>query len=143
MRNSALRIIVTNSRGVKSSLIRMTLCNFGRSTLVLVLVLGLMTVSFIPPPGYGGLGFLPARSARGLLTILQDLYLLQGDQAARHHAIQDGQECIDVVLAVDDLDQQRQVFREPQDFGRVEAARLAEAHGAAQHGGAGQMPLAR
>jgi hypothetical protein len=74
---------------------------------------------------------------------LQDLHLLQGDQPARHHAIQDGQECVDVVLAVDNLDQQRQVFREPQDFRGVQPARLAEPHRTAQHGGAGEVQLAR
>src|SRR5579871_1805836 len=45
MRNSAFRTVTTNSRGVKSSLTRITLCSRGRSTLVLTLVLGLVTVS--------------------------------------------------------------------------------------------------
>src|SRR5664279_4420891 len=47
MRNSALRTVTTNSRGVKSSLTRMTLCSRGRSVLVLTLVLDLVTVSII------------------------------------------------------------------------------------------------
>src|SRR3954471_1850032 len=47
MRNSAFSTVTTNSRGVKSSLTRMTLCRRGRS--VLVLVFGLVTVfSAIP-----------------------------------------------------------------------------------------------
>src|SRR5665647_1267992 len=52
MRNSAFRTVTTNSRGVKSSLTRMTLCSFGRSVLVLTLVFGLATASIIPaaPP---------------------------------------------------------------------------------------------
>src|SRR5258707_14142198 len=52
MRNSAFRTVTTNSRGVKSSLTRMTLCRRGRSVLVLTLVFGLVTASIIPaaPP---------------------------------------------------------------------------------------------
>ena len=48
MRNSAFSTVTTNSRGVKSSLTRMTLCSRGRSVLVLTLVFGLMTVSIMP-----------------------------------------------------------------------------------------------
>src|SRR5258708_26699459 len=48
MRNSAFRTVTTNSRGVKSSLTRMTLCRRGRSVLVLTLVFGLVTVSVMP-----------------------------------------------------------------------------------------------
>src|SRR5882724_7938704 len=48
MRNSAFSTVTTNSRGVKSSLTRMTLCRRGRSVLVLTLVFGLTTVSIIP-----------------------------------------------------------------------------------------------
>src|SRR5882757_5095131 len=45
MRNSPFSTVTTNSRGVKSSLTRITLCRRGRSTLVLILVFGLVTVS--------------------------------------------------------------------------------------------------
>src|ERR1700723_200068 len=57
MRNSAFRTETTNSRGVKSSLTRMTLCRRGRSVLVRTLVFGLVTVSVIPaaPPDARGL----------------------------------------------------------------------------------------
>src|ERR1700709_2602004 len=48
MRNSAFSTVTTNSRGVKSSLTRMTLCRRGRSVLVLTLVFGLVTASIIP-----------------------------------------------------------------------------------------------
>ena len=48
MRNSAFSTVTTNSRGVKSSLTRMTLCRRGRSVLVRTLVFGLVTVSIIP-----------------------------------------------------------------------------------------------
>src|SRR2546423_1545395 len=47
MRNSAFNTVTTNSRGVKSSLTRMTLCRRGRSVLVLTLVFGVVTVSGI------------------------------------------------------------------------------------------------
>src|SRR6266581_2190075 len=48
MRNSAFNTVTTNSRGVKSSLTRMTLCRRGRSVLVLTFVFGVVTVSIIP-----------------------------------------------------------------------------------------------
>src|SRR5258708_35111280 len=48
MRNSAFRTVTTNSRGVKSSLTRMSLSRRGRSVLVLTLVFGLVTVSVMP-----------------------------------------------------------------------------------------------
>src|SRR5258708_25590249 len=48
MRNSAFRTVTRNSRGVKLSLTRMTLCRRGRSVLVLTLVFGLVTVSVMP-----------------------------------------------------------------------------------------------
>ena len=44
---------------------------------------------------------------------------------------------------VDDLDDHRQVLRQAQDLGRVDAAVGAVAEVAAQHGGAGEVPLAR
>src|SRR5262245_28857325 len=50
MRNSAFSTVTTNSRGVKSSLTRMTLCRRGRSTLILTLVFGLTVVSAICCP---------------------------------------------------------------------------------------------
>src|SRR5258708_18735917 len=48
MRNSAFRTVTRNSRGVKLSLTRRTLCRRGRSVLVLTLVFGLVTVSVMP-----------------------------------------------------------------------------------------------
>ena len=64
-------------------------------------------------------------------------------QAAAHHLVEHGQEGLDLLLAVHDLDHQRQVHREPEDFGGVQAAGLAEAHRPAQDRGAGQVQLAR
>src|SRR6185503_15499221 len=48
-------------------------------------------------------------------------------------------EGIDLVLAVDDLDDDRQILGEALDLGGVQAARMAKAHRAAQHRGAGEM----
>src|SRR5579871_4375690 len=76
-------------------------------------------------------------------AVAQDLHLLQRDQTARHHGVESGQELVDLVLAVDDLDHQRQVFGQPQDLRRVQPARFAEAHRPAQHGGAGEVQFAR
>ena len=47
MRNSAFSTVTTNSRGVKSSLTRMTLCSRGRSVFGLTLVVGLASISLI------------------------------------------------------------------------------------------------
>jgi hypothetical protein len=50
-------------------------------------------------------------------------------------------ECVDLFLAVDDLDDERQVLRQADDLGRVQHARMSEAHGTAQDGGPGDMHL--
>src|ERR1700740_1285099 len=47
-------------------------------------------------------------------SVLKDLNLFKGDQTARHHSIQRWQESVDLFLAVDDLDHERQIFREAQ-----------------------------
>src|SRR6185437_15599342 len=49
----------------------------------------------------------------------------------------------DLVLAVDDLNHQRQVFRQAQDLGGVQPAGMPVAEPAAQHRGAGKMHRAR
>jgi hypothetical protein len=53
------------------------------------------------------------------------------------------EERIDLVRAVDDLDHERQILGEAQDLGRVQMARMAEAHRSAQDGRAGKAHLAR
>src|ERR1700733_15839945 len=50
MRNSAFRTMTTNSRGVKSSLTRMTLCRRDRSTFISSLILGLVVVPIMCEP---------------------------------------------------------------------------------------------
>src|SRR5580765_8073724 len=55
-------------------------------------------------------------SRLAVLAVLQDPHLFQGDQAAAHHAVEDRQERVDFLLAVDDLDDDRQILRQAQDF---------------------------
>ena len=62
---------------------------------------------------------------------------------ARHHAVEDGQEVLDLVLSADDFDDERQVLGEPQNLCRMKTARMAEAHWAAQNRRARQASFAR
>src|SRR6185437_4833515 len=82
-------------------------------------------------------------SARLALAILQHLHLLDGDEAAAHHAVEQRQEGVDSLLPVDDLDHHRQILAEPEHLGGMQPARMAEAHRPAQNRGAGQVLLAR
>src|SRR4051812_30746242 len=59
MRNSPFSTVTTNSRGVKSSLTRMTLKSFGRSVFGLTLVWGVVTI----------LGIVCTRIAEAILPI--------------------------------------------------------------------------
>src|SRR5579872_7548184 len=81
-------------------------------------------------------------TASGYRAVLQHLHLFHGHKAAADHSIEHGQEAADLLLAVDDLDDQRKVLRQPQDLCRMKAARMSEAHGPAQNGGAGKMQRA-
>src|SRR5579863_4239867 len=83
----------------------------------------------------------PLGLARG--AVAQHLHLLEGDETARHHLLEHRHERLDVVLAVDDLDHDRQILRQAQDLGGMQAARLAVAERPTQHGRAGEMQLAR
>ena len=51
------------------------------------------------------------RSASARLPVLQDLHFFHCDQPARHHAVEDWQEAVDLLLRVDDLHHDRQVLR--------------------------------
>src|SRR5215472_264411 len=82
------------------------------------------------------------RSASLRLAVLQHLHLFQRDEAARNHAVEHRQEGVDLLLRVDDLDHDRQVLRQAQDFGGVDVARMAKAHRTAQDRGAGELHLA-
>src|SRR2546422_10075366 len=74
---------------------------------------------------------------------MEHLYFFEGHEAAAHHLVEDGKELVNFLFTVDNLDDQRQVHGEAQDFGGMQAARFAKSHGASQNGGAGEMHLAR
>ncbi len=65
------------------------------------------------------------------------------DQPARDHPIEHGQEALDLLLAVDDLIDHRQVHRKPQDFRSVHPAGFAETDRAPERGCTRQMHLSR
>ena len=74
---------------------------------------------------------------------MDDLDFFEGDEAAADHFIEQGQEGVDLFLAVHDFDDERKVLGQAEDFGGMEVAGFAETHGAAQHGCAGEMGFAR
>ena len=55
-------------------------------------------------------------------AVSQNLDLFQGHHAFRHHAIERRQECVDLVLTVDNFYHQRQVLRQTQNLGRMNEA---------------------
>ena len=73
---------------------------------------------------------------------MQHLDFFQRDQSAAHHRIDRFEQCLDFFLGIDDLDHERQIFGEAQDFRGVQAAGVPESHGAAQHGRAAEMHFA-
>jgi hypothetical protein len=85
---------------------------------------------------------LSGRRMLDVLATLQDLDLLQSDEPARHHAVEDRQKRLDVVLGVHDFDHQRQVLAHVEDFHAVQPGRMTEAHRAAKNRGARKMKLA-
>jgi hypothetical protein len=58
---------------------------------------------------------------------LQYFRLLQRDEAALHHLVQDRQKSIDLFLAVDDLDDDRKVLGKVEQRVPVQTARMAKA----------------
>src|SRR5260221_4029491 len=81
--------------------------------------------------------------ARFVLAVANDRYLFQGDQAAFGKLVQDRKEAVDLLLGSDDLDDHRQVLRQPQHLGGVQHAGAAKPKRPAQHGRAREMNLAR
>ncbi len=75
--------------------------------------------------------------------VLQDLDLLERDEAAAHNRLELGKEILDLRFLVDDLDDDRQILGEPKDLRRVQPARMAETHGPAQHRRAGEVRRTR
>jgi len=45
------------------------------------------------------------------ISVLENLNLFYGDQTARHHAVEHWQECVDLVLRIDNLYHDRQILR--------------------------------
>src|SRR5579883_844302 len=82
----------------------------------------------------------PTGSAR-LRPVVEHLDLLDRDQSTRHHGVEERQECIDLLLGIDDLDHDRQILRQAQDLGGVNAARMAEADSPAQNRRPAQLHL--
>src|ERR1700692_3734070 len=81
------------------------------------------------------------RSAGAFCPILKDLHFFESYETTAHHAVQPRQEAIDLVLAIDDLDHQGQIFRKAQDLRGVKSAIGAKTHRTTQNGCAGQMQL--
>lgn len=73
---------------------------------------------------------------------MDDFDFLQCDQTATHHRFERGQEGVDLVLGVHDLDDERQIGGEAQNLGGVQAAGLAKTHRAAQDSGTGEIGFA-
>ena len=71
----------------------------------------------------------------------KDLDLLDRHEATADHAVEFGEKSRDLLLRVDDLDDDRQVFGQILDLGSMYPARMAEAHWAAQDRCAGEMLL--
>jgi hypothetical protein len=57
-----------------------------------------------------------------LVPVLKDFDLFQGHQAIVHHFVEHRQEGVDLLFAVDDVDDQRQVHRQAHNFVRVHVA---------------------
>src|SRR3954453_10221748 len=85
----------------------------------------------------------PGRLTNGFLAVLEHLHLLQRHEAPRHHPVEHRQEGVHLILAVDDLDDERQVLREAEDLRGMHPAGMPETHAATQHGRPGEMHLAR
>ena len=72
------------------------------------------------------LGF-PARG------VLDDSYLFHRHEAFGHHLLEDGEQALHVLLALDDLDEHGQIVRELEKVRRVQDALGSEAGDAAEH----------
>src|SRR5438093_1622374 len=85
------------------------------------------------------------RPLRRAVRVPDDLRPLERNQGAAasflEQRVETRQRRADLLLAVDDLDDDRQVLGEPQDLGGVDAACGAVAFDAPPHGGAGQAEL--
>src|SRR5436309_1906073 len=64
-------------------------------------------------------------------------------ESTRDHAIEDGEEALNFLLAVDDFNDHRQVHRKPENLRSMHPAGFAETNRPTQSCGASQMHLAR
>src|SRR5207253_10700708 len=84
--------------------------------------------------------------SRGAVRVPDELRPLGRDQAAAasflEERVETRQRRADLLLAVDDLDDDREILGEPQDLGGMDAARGAVAFDATPHGRAGQAEVA-
>src|SRR5438477_4628018 len=83
------------------------------------------------------------RSRLRRVAVGDEADLLEGHQSLADHGVEVRQEGLDPLGRVDDLDHHRQVLREPEDLGRMDAAVRAEAERAAEDRGAGHAAPAR
>jgi hypothetical protein len=67
-----------------------------------------------------------------------DVDSFECDEAVSDHGVEGGEDGFDLVNGVDTFDDDGQVFREAEDVGRVETARLAEAFDPSEDGGPGE-----
>src|SRR5437763_594411 len=85
----------------------------------------------------GGLDAL--EEAGPVAAILQNLSLFQRDEPALHHAVEDRQKALDLLLGVDDLDEHRQARTGIDAQFRTDEPRMAEALRTRQYGRAGHL----
>src|SRR5712692_1766269 len=69
-------------------------------------------------------------------AVFQDSRLLERHEPFRDHLVENRDESVDPLLAVHDLDDHGQIFRETEDVRGVENAPRAEARNAVKDGGA-------
>src|SRR5215472_16620595 len=76
-------------------------------------------------------------------AVMHHFHFFSCDQSAADHSVEKRQEGIYFFFAVDDFDYEGEVHGQAQKFGSVQPAGFAEAHGATQDGGAGEVQFAR
>jgi hypothetical protein len=78
-----------------------------------------------------------------LSSILKNLGSLYGDETARHHAVKDRQESVDLFLGIDDLNHDRQVLRQTQEPVGMDTTRVPESNVATQDSCAAEVHFPR
>ena len=75
-------------------------------------------------------------------SVFDDSDFFERNEPVGYHFVDVGEEVVYFFLAVDDFDDDGQVFGKAEDFAGVESAVLAETHGATQDGGACEVLFA-